>query len=309
MSYVRLISGLLLLSLAMACGKKDDDSGTAPAEDTSGKLEKSELVAPADISVMSKTVLQDEFDYSNYLVPRSSVPSIGCSAEQISQTKISVLGNSLRVSRTVDTHQCYVDYLNGLGGVGTTVSSSASVYSEIVCTGVDVSSFNGTEAKNFDPNTICVNGYSYLENLRANANVTSNVQGQPLTFIYSSVAAKSTADNQPCIVTLLDANTFTENGCVEIETAVDTGTEKYSDYLKRTHKNLVWTKGADVSWYTSGSMDLAINNWTGAITYSGAASNPTYSLTNGSETLNGSFTASALKAMSQLSSPFPKLKR
>lgn len=306
---MRLISGLLLLSLAMACGEKDNDSGTAPADDTAGRLETSELAAPANISPMPKADLQNEFEYQSYLVPRSSVTSIGCSAEQISQTSINVIGNSLRVSRTVNTAPCYVDYLNGLGAIGTTATASASVYSEIVCTGVDVSRFNGTEAQNFDPNTICVNGYSYLENLRANSNVSTTLNGTPMTFVYSSIIAKSTPENEACIVTVVDANTFAETGCVEIETAVDTGTEAYNDYLKRVHKNLVWSKDPSTSWYTSGSMDLAINNWTGAITYNGAASNPSYTLSNGTETLNGSFTASGLKALSKLKSPFPALNR
>ncbi|RYZ55797.1 MAG: hypothetical protein EOP07_13540 [Proteobacteria bacterium] len=305
---MRLISGLLLLSLAMACGKKDDDSGTAPADDNAGRLEASELAAPANITVMSKSTLQDEFDYGSYLVPHSSVPTIGCSTEQISQTTISVVGNSLRVARTFNTAQCYIDFLNGIGAINSTVAASASVYSEIVCTGVDVSSFNGTKAQDFDPNTICVNGYSYLENIRATSNATANYQGQPVTIAYSSISAKSTADNQPCVVTV-GLSGFYETGCIEIESVIDTGTEPYVDYLKRTHKDLVWSKEPTTDWYTSGSMDLAINNWTGAITYSGATSSPTYSLSNGTETLTGSFTATALRDLSKVRSPFPTLNR
>jgi hypothetical protein len=73
------------------------------------------------------------------------------------------------------------------------------------------------------------------------------------------------------------------------------------------HKDLVWSRDAGSIWYTSGSMDLTINDWTGAITYAGASSSPSYTVSNGSESINGTFAASGLKVLSRMKSPFSKM--
>jgi hypothetical protein len=55
-------------------------------------------------------------------------------------------------------------------------------------------------------------------------------------------------------------------------------------------------------WYSAGKYDVVINNWTGSVNYSEDDSPPTYSITDGTETETGTFSALSLTAPKNLKS-------
>ncbi len=285
---MKLVIGLTVLSLASACKKHHNDPAATVPVDLSGALTKEELSAPASISPMTQAALVDEFVAADYLAPVASASVVSCLKKLLETSSIEASGNMVTLNKTIDTSSCYIELLNGLGGIGTQVNASASFHSVIECSGVDVGIYNGKKPNEFDANAVCVNGYKHLEHSRSKSTATSMVSGKPVDIKYSDLSAKSDSNNEMCVVTSANG-VFSETGCVEIEKAQDVGAEPYSDYTKRQHKDLSWTLQSTSAWYASGSMDLFINNWTGKISYSGFDKPPTFTMTDGKDTIDGNF--------------------
>lgn len=70
-------------------------------------------------------------------------------------------------------------------------------------------------------------------------------------------------------------------------------------FAKFTYRDLVESV-ADAPWYAGGGFDVTLGNWQGSIIYTDAATAPTYTLTNGSETLTGAIAATATAALAEV---------
>lgn len=139
-----------------------------------------------------------------------------------------------------------------------------------------------------------------MVNADFNLTATAENEGQKLTLSARRIMATQTKDGDPCAATYADANWTWTDGCTLFDRlylkgdvdgqAVELGGESY---LSAEYKSIVQSHDPH-PFFESGQVALKIDNWTGTMTYAGGSSAPTWEMTDGSTTKQGSIMDFAL---------------
>jgi hypothetical protein len=109
-----------------------------------------------------------------------------------------------------------------------------------------------------------------------------------------SIDALQTASGKPCEQNHSGSTYTLSDRCQTVEKYTSlsnvvgsTSQGSMEDYTRLGFRSLTVEDSGDPTWYSSGSMDVVVNNWTGSLTFGGATTAPTYSLTDGTNTVEG----------------------
>lgn len=178
-------------------------------------------------------------------------------------------------------------------------------YFEIQCDGADLSSYDGQSFKDVSEAEDDIVGCedattgSTLSHTQSTFEMTIKSQKEPFVEIERktlTLSIDSGPKGKACLSTRSGDLSTGEDGCLSIskdtfqsskvdgEADDDEGKVHYSKIVKNA---LVSAKG-DNRWYTGGAMKVTFDNWTGDVTYTDATTAPTFTITDGTETENGS---------------------
>ncbi|RZA26824.1 MAG: hypothetical protein EOP10_02365 [Proteobacteria bacterium] len=221
--------------------------------------------------------------------PIGTGPSNICFETQVEDLKLKAVGDTISVDSSVDIGSCLATYYKNLGASEVKIEKAAyGFYFETSCAGGDYSAANGKNLKDAEAifDSDCKSTISNLSSTVFTLKGSITVQGQVIKFDNESTTAISKADGTPCTITLANG-VRTENGCVEVTRTVNAIDPAENFFQKSTSNNLTWTEATPGNYFESGSLSVVVNNWKGTITYSGASTPPTYSITDGTSTETG----------------------
>lgn len=295
---------LLVLSSIIACSeKKEDESSDSGTTITagSGPLSVAALAKPSDLGTLSRAevIMAMESNRADFLAteaegaeeeePVEEEGDVDCAAA-LSTVEVVAEGDTMSVDINLDMTECLKKAWSEAGeGITASVSKAVmSFYIRQTCVGGDLSSFNGKALDDVGDVPECDNN-KVLMNMTSEMVATISGNGQTMDINSSSVNVFGTDANEPCLMTKT-ADGYAQDGCVEIFKSVGPEGNGDNEYTKYTHSNLKWVASPKNTWYTSGSIAVDMNDWTGAVTFRGADINPAYTMEYGTEEINGTLT-------------------
>jgi len=325
---IQMVSVFSLALLAVACSKKE--SGGAS---TTGAFLK-----PADFSNLTfdqlsgtdalKGLKESSAIYDNKPDTASTPTGDGDSddndpfeaCEKKNQPTIKIVdGSTINVDANIDILQCLKEQAASSGQAG---GGSQSVDGgqfamrfvfNITCPGADFSEFQGKKIDEIGlgvddslPSPI-ESKCRALESIKTFVNA-SFILKSPETgdkaFEVNMKMAQFTKEGDACTQTKVAAG-YQSNGCLTMNySAVNFGGMIKKNLTVFESSNLLNGASSTATWFAGGAYKVSINNFTGTLTYTGADTAPSYSLTGAGETLTGNLnnTTLALESVSPSSS-------
>ena len=173
------------------------------------------------------------------------------------------------------------------------------VYAYIACSDTDLSAYNGKSAWDFVQSNSDLN-CSKDKNTRilSNAEVTFDIKSDTASLTSRSLSGMMAADGKPC-PRQFDGTTFKTDGCTEFSKSVSSSTfspttggnpttSSKSTLTLETYSGISGEPGK--RYFSSGKFDVTFNAWKGTVNYTGSATAPTYSITDGKQTMSGTYT-------------------
>ncbi|WP_141735487.1 hypothetical protein [Oligoflexus tunisiensis] len=295
----RLGIGLIVVSGLIACGKSEDNnsSGTTITPGN-GKLSASDLAKPIALGEMSK------FDVEMYLLvhssdflateaevaeePETEESDPDCIGDIMDQLTVKAEGDTVILDYGVDLTSCFQSaWQTETSGATVELSHAlASMYIRQTCVGMDLSSLNGKKLSEMeDPG--CDNSL-IMANSKSDVAGVLSAEGQTLDLTSISISSTSTENNEPCTITKTGNTLSQADGCVTIQISTSADSSE-NEYVKYAGKSLTWVESTANTWYSSGSYDLELNDWTGSLTF-GPDATPAYTMSRGTETATGTLT-------------------
>lgn len=306
-----------VLGLALTClaSCKGDDKTNRLGNTASAKLEASEILPPSDLPLLTADQAKATLNASTYIendrgsnktsLLETPVANDGettevdlaelCLDQMINEIVIHASQDTLVVDQTFDFRSCLIEKAASKGNITVDITeASASYYILSSCEGADFSSFNGKKLSEAGeiPET-CAGKISYQLTSRSRSQVTVTTDGTPHVYNTETVDSQSLADGSPCEASLTNGLRV-ENQCISIMKHIDYGTPANTRYTKFESKDLAWADAETGSYYNSGTLSLIVNDWSGTLTYAGRQTLPTFVMTRGEETVNGSIAGEVL---------------
>lgn len=309
MHSIKTAAGLFISALALitACGKPDITPSsllTADSFITVGELSKGSRVNP----IAKGEVASELNDVNDFYDDEPSkfaefTEDDDCVGKLMNEQKVTSYGAYVGVGVEIDVTQCFKELQKDPATKSLSVMLRLAL--QAGCDNQDFTSFDGKtmgEVAALDKSS-CQNATqrNQLFNLRLLTKIKSSQDGVEYDGENIAYSVKATADGKPCTETVkLNALQITD-GCLITErnfwsgmkvNGKPTDKEGTEDFTQLEMVGITSAAGDSNAWYQSGKMKTTLNNWTGDVTYSSTTTPPTYSLTNGSETLTGSLRAS-----------------
>lgn len=300
----RLGIGLIVLSSLTACGEKEEEKSNSGTTITpgNGKLPLSELARPTGLADLTRAdvisymessredFLATEVEYPEDTETAEEEGEVDCFGDAFSSLEVVADGDKISVDINLDMTGCLKTvWAQESEGVSADISKAVmALYLEQTCVGADLSSYNGKKLEELDAPPECENNYIQTS-MKSEMVGTMTANGQTVDINTTTFNSTATAANEPCLMTKSGDN-YAEDGCVEIYKTVGAEGSEDNEFVKYTHKTLKWVDSTKNTWYASGSIDVELNAWTGSVTFSGASTNPAYTMNYGTETINGTLT-------------------
>ena len=316
-----LFSVVCLSAIAVGC-KKNDEGGSAAS---GGFLKPSDFPTTGLTQLTSSEALnklqEDAGVYDNMSeagTPTggsddSSDPIAGCLELQGPKAKI-INKETVSFDASIDLAQC----LKNQAGSSTPADAALKFEFQVkflqnfTCPGVDLSEFSGKSLKELGSEETNSGLPAALESkcgslpaVKVFGNATYVVKF-PELFDVSTKIGIFNKEGGACELTKVDGG-LKLSSCLSATYEVANKTEA-GGQPKKEEKNLVLLEAVNVVdstdptavWFNGGKLNVTVNNFTGALSYSGAAIAPTYTLASGSDSVTGqlSATPSALELVS-----------
>lgn len=282
-----ILLSLLLLATA-SCKKEEEEEGPFY------KLKPEDLAPPASTTQLTAAEISEYFVFSSsdFLAndgttdDDNSVAESDCLLSTLYSVPVSASGDTLTLDVALNFSKCIEESFSEIfPGAKTNVNkATVGFYIALTCTGQDLSSLNGKTLGDI-PSTPCEGDEKSLSNSKTEVDISISIEGQVRTMANVNYNVVGTLTNEPCATSSSGEEKSTSNDCVFISKTIPIGFEEDSEYIKIAHRDLKWTDSGEKSWFTSGAMDLTFNNWTGSVEFHGPLENPTYSMTDGTETV------------------------
>ncbi|RYZ81286.1 MAG: hypothetical protein EOP04_24285 [Proteobacteria bacterium] len=316
----RISLALLASVYLMSCKEDDKDtvfSGSAKLAATSvsapasvptltavdAKLELASFIPSPRISASLTKLLQSDDDgavddadndegdgSSDAPVPTEEEDAVSsCLQVQVEGVKLKAYGDTVSFDATLDAAACIASSFKEANATEVKIEKAIiSTYLEASCEGKDFSALNGKTLKEAATalEGECEGKITNFESSLSSSKGTITLAGQTIKFDIETTTANSKSDGTACVATIANG-VRTENGCVSVEKTVDAIDPTNNSFRKTTSNNLTWNEANPGDYYDSGSFSVVVNNWSGTITYSGATTPPTFSITNGTTTETG----------------------
>lgn len=300
--------------IALSCAKKNEKDTVT--EITEPFIKKADLDVPSELVTKSKSSVEEDMQsasevdtlYANAPKSNSEGESTStCFDDPIKNIKVVAKSEKLTFGGKVDISDCLkTSFSKDSSDMFkiTQVSGTLEVFSETSCEGVDLSSSDGKTFSEISSDgkfeKICASaaGGRTLLNSRVIFNVTLEAQGQNISLSKQISFAAVDAEASGCVLTNAET-TLTRPACVHLEAVKNLADSSQPDSVGKTEfkkyvmTNIVENKEGSPLFFNSGTIDVTLSNWTGKITYSGAATAPQFSMTNGTDTITGTLSTTA----------------
>jgi hypothetical protein len=220
-----------------------------------------------------------------------------CVGDLMDQIKVKVSGDTMAVGAEIDLGSCMGEAAPE--GIELT-KAIMKMYFEFTCAGADLSAYDGKSFGDLEDETAapeCTSSGT-LMNIEANMAMkgTYTISGISVSVDSEtrSVTFNGGAGMKSCTETLADSTWTIADDCIVVERSIPVRSvvngEEQPGEERFTRLDFRGVTGPDDDtspWYATGTVDLAYNNWSGQVTYSGATTAPTYTLSNGFEQITG----------------------
>jgi hypothetical protein len=319
-----MILAISAVILATNCKPEEEDSEATSV--TAPFLNLAD-VTPGTVKTLDETELRFELDnesdfYANE--PEEADTSVSeddaemdkCWTNTLDTNKVSAAGDTISLGFQADLTKCFNEAFNSGSEAGVSVQITGNVnvtlYFKFRCVGADFSQYDGksfSEIADLEVNDDNCTESSGLMNSKFVTDIKGSFSfgGESHTFETASsvMAVSMKSDSSPCKSTKVETSWHHEDGCLTVSRTkttrsladgVEDAEELKDDYTKLANLTLV-EKDDDTSlWYESGSFDVQINNWSGSMTYNGADTGPSFSLSDGTSTAAGTLSATTTTA-------------
>lgn len=216
----------------------------------------------------------------------------GCITAKLGTVKVQADKANLTINGTADLTSCFEE-------AGTTIEAvSAKLLFYIGCPKSDLSNYNGKTlaevsqmSASSEPCKVEDTG-SRMESV--GIDVSLNSDGVEVSANIRE--AMQTEDGKPCQISFSNNSWLWADSCRAWDHTVYSklryqGTalpdEGKGDFLKVTYNGIRDEDSASARYYAGGYFSLAYNNWTGTVNYTSSTAQPTFSITDGTTTING----------------------
>lgn len=325
---------ILLAALGLLACTNDDDAGDADAGtgDGSGNgsgngaapsgffLTAADL-APGTLYDLPAEDLASELDDDDSFFdqePESDDPmdnDASCVQDALDALKVKASGDTMTISGGLDLSSCLESLLNGVDASGLSLTLSTKMYVEAQCEGADLSMYDGLPITEIADSAaaldeLCDGTFRMREHLWSHTVLQGSASfgGQMFTLDSESTTshALQTPAGEPCVRHVEgDAVSF-EDDCVETTHDVNTR-DRQNDmpsekdgkdgFTALRYAGLRGTRVGEHPYFTGGAIEITLQNWTGAMTYTDATTAPTWSLTNGADTQTGTYDGTASQGL------------
>jgi len=212
-------------------------------------------------------------------------------------TTVKAKGEEYLIVVDIDTTDCWDANVEEAGVVSKLEEVVYKKNTYVQCLGSDFSSLDGASFADLQANVSklkCEQQVSRAETSSEIFAFSTTVVGIKQKYTITKKSALLGENGRSCQRYKSGDKIQYENGCTfyEVETvdgelagALKSKGEE-GKYLAFVSKDLVKTDDSH-QWFGSGTFDVTINNWTGKVTYTDGTKEPTWSLTNGTDTVTG----------------------
>lgn len=309
---------LLLVLLALSCKTRDDDTtpGVAPvtfAAPTGAFLTLNDaesgpvkLIVESDLKIRLSSLPQFRANSktTNAGMIGSSVADT-CEATYVADRAVVLAGGDIfRIAASIDLADMQRACPPKVGQG--TQTGSLKVFVGMQCTGSDFARFNGKKfaevAKDPSLSRNCKGAKTYgvMNNTETNVSVVSTAVGQESEATMQIKELTKGLNGEFCRMTRNDKG-FSIDDCViagrtvmprAVAKGVDFSSPQGDSYSLK-FSGIKAMNETDM-WFASGKVNVLLNNWKGTVTYSGGATSPKYSMSNGSRLLAGTLAVAAV---------------
>ena len=291
------------------CGKKDSDESSPKQSDADAAagefLSPDDLKMTANVSTLSTFDVKSKLETALNFYDHNPKPSAqDCYTNLLNSSTVSASASMIEFHAGLDATACFQQSMKSSTAILTVNSAKVYVAASLGFDGSDLSQYNGktfseilnktSSAATCDHATTI----SKMMKLKLSVDVSGTVGTSTVTMKIMGYQSNSTADLKPCTAKLAgDVATFND-GCLEVSRTVTTearvdgkpsSSEGKEDGMSLTYRGLQSAKGHN-TWYKGGSMDVILNGWTGAVTYTSPTTAPTYKLAKAGQTVSGTIT-------------------
>ncbi len=287
--------GIFLCLILWACQQKSSGTGEDRAENSlnfESFLVADDLKSGANVEKIDKKKVKSTIESNSKYIDEAGNEKGNkeCFDKKLDKVVFSAKGNTMGVSTTIDIVECFKESLQD----AEPVAGEVRLVIMISCSqDDDLSGFDGkTFGESTDLESPCTSSVANLFVMQTTAKIGFVQNNTPYTMDMIIRSSNSKKDMTPCTAKIT-GNTVTDDaGCFSISKTKTTTTKSgssdvlYSSEEFTSHEkvNLLSKKGR---WYAGGYFDVIYNNWTGKVTYKDEKTAPTYTLTNGTDTITG----------------------
>lgn len=297
-----------LMMITTSCGKdKDEDAESIDEPITAPFLTAAELSLPGNLEDFSKTEMLAEISEESSIYDNQPADNEAdnCLDTILNSTTVSGSANEIIFGRKIEVTECMTEIISDPDNPTKIESALLSMYGAFKCPGVDLTPYIGKTWKDIEGLSIsdsCGSGASSLLNMKTEVRMKAVNEENSLTTNFKVINFQGTADLTPCERSSDGTNYTNANTCIEVTS------NQYSDtvlngkaapevlqneFLKFSSADLKTQVKGEAVWHVGGKIDVTYNDWTGTLSYSAADQAPTYKFTKGTETAEGSITATA----------------
>lgn len=300
----------------------DDGGGTGGDGETPPVLdavmfltdEQTSLAAGESVKTTSNSLIADKLKgmselYANYPDDNEPDPSgavyvafMECYAAAYNSITVQAQADTYIIEGTTEVGDCFETYYTATFPAFTynEITFNARIAVRETCPGRDLSEHNGTGLWDFlelEAGPCEGTSAETIYNFRS-FETWDWVTSSPVHIEsdVEKVSAIWAADKTPCEVTVTDS-VATQKPCHNVEYDRRKKLE-WDDVVQPTQgeveienaintADLSFNVDGDPLFYSTGTIDVTYNNWSGSVTYTGPATEPSYSVGDGNETVNG----------------------
>lgn len=298
-----LVVSSLVLAIVGCSAKKDSESSDAV---TSAFLTSANLSPDkTKYETVDSDDVKKEFEggesklYANAPKNADEDASEVCYIEKLNTFKVTAKGDRISLGGMADMADCFK---TAFSKVFETYSVTAEVklFVEQTCKDIDLTSFDGKTfseiAKNNELECPSATSATELSNTALSIIFSGTVKGQKLEMDFDILIATMTADGKPCESTRTADTIIMTDGCLSVSLNTNKkyrvngdvhASEGKQKYQKLEFSSIIEKDDKTSLFYSSGVIKFTLNDWMGNVTYTAADVEPSYSVTNGADTITG----------------------
>ena len=307
----------ITMSLILSSCGDDDSEETGEVVDTFF-LAASDLAKPTNIEQVEEFELASQLSqissFYNNQPEDTSDDSAACFDKSFEAVRAVASDTQLKLGASLDLSNCLSEIVGANSNI--TLNAVAFTYKffmEIDCPTGGLADFNGKSLGEMATAKFSCSEVSGRIDSQTNSSVdfSTSAAGVEIRSVQNTITSAYRGSDSPgkCKVTVA-GDLETNVDCVQINVTRATTSNTNNGETTETHKDewlkIVWGSDAvsgsnetDI-WRQSGTAQVEFNNWTGTLTYSNKDVAPTYNLSNGTATAEGSLTATAGLQLQQL---------